>query len=146
MSVPQRRKLTSALKALLEEKTGRSVGVGSAPRNTDNLQEELPYIVIYPIAGTLYSGSAFCGPQEDVRFDYQIDSHGKRDDQAEWLADLVRETLIDRDGYGNLVNKLSFTNHSVMDQEVVGPTGKLDNVGQIWTVKETFGFTVTSRT
>lgn len=143
MNVPQRRKLTKAIKELLEEKTGRPVGISTAPRNIQNNQAELPYIVIHAISGNEYSGPQFCGPQSDVRFDYQIDSHGQRDDQAEWLADLVRETIIDRTN-GALTNKVTFPDHKIMDQEIIGPTGKLDNVGQIWTVKETFGFTVTT--
>jgi hypothetical protein len=145
MSVPQRRKLTQAIKLMLEDVTGRDVGITTAPRDIENEHQDYPYIVLHPISGGLYGGPAFCGFQEDVTYDYQINAHGQQWDQAEWLADLVREAIIARDELGNLVNEVVFPNHKVMDQHVVGPTGKLENAGQIWTVQETFGFTVTSR-
>lgn len=143
-NVPQRRKLTKALKELLELEVGVPVGVAAAPRNNDGEQADLPYIVIYPIASGFFSGPAFCGPNADVKFEFQINSEGIRDDQAEWLADLVRVTLIDRDQHGTLVNRIQYPDHSVMDQEIVGPPGKLDQVGQIWSVKESYAFSVTS--
>ena len=143
MNVPKRRKLNKAIKDLLEDKIGRPVGIATAPRNIQNGQAELPYIVIHPISGVGYNGPQFCSPQGDARFDYQIDSYGKRDDQAEWLADSVRDILVDPDNIP-FINQITFPDLKIMDQDIIGPTGKLDNVGQIWTVKETFGFSVTT--
>jgi len=84
-NIPQRRKLTEALKTLLITETGKPVGVATAPLDINGVQEELPYIVIYPLDGGGFSGPAWCGPNADAAFEYQIDSYGKRYDQAEWL-------------------------------------------------------------
>jgi hypothetical protein len=145
MIVPKRRKLTDAIKNLLENETGRPVGIGTAPVDLNSNQAELPYLVMYPIGGSSFFGPQFCGPESDVMFEYQVNSEAKRYDQADWLADLVREILIDRDSSGQLLNKVQFDGYSVMDQEIVGPPGKLEQVGQIWCVIESYGFTVTGQ-
>lgn len=144
-NVPQRRKLTDALKSLLENSTGRSVGVGSAPVDINGVQEDLPYLVVYPIPSGSFTGPILCAPNADAIFEYQINSYGRRYDQVEWLADLVRVTLVDRDSSGALVNRLSYDGHSVMDQMLLGPPGKLDEVGQIWSVMESYAIAVTSQ-
>jgi hypothetical protein len=145
MNVPKRRKVIEAIIKLIEDKSDRRVGVATAPVDVNSNQAELPYATIYPIDGSPFSGPPLCGPQEDVRFDFQINSFGKRFDQAEWLADLIREIIIGRDENGDLINKIQVDGLYILNQEVVGSTGKLDNVGQIWMVEETFGFYVTSR-
>lgn len=143
MSVPQRRNLTEALKALLIDKTGKPVEVATAPRKHDGTVADLPYAVVYPIAGGIYSGPELCSPEADVAWEYQIQCNGKRYDQTEWLMDLVRTTIIDRNN-GVLVNRITFDDHVVMDQRIVGPEGTLDEVGQIWFGSESFAFEVTS--
>lgn len=145
MNIPKRRKVIDALVALIEDKSDRRVGVAVAPVDIQGNQAELPYATIYPVDGLAFSGPPMCGPHEDVRFDFQINSFGKRHDQAEWLADLIREIIVGKDENGSLINRLQVEGMKIMDQEVVGSTGKLDNVGQIWMVVETFGFYITSR-
>ena len=144
-NVPQRRKLTDAIKSLLEDQTGKPVGVATAPQNIQGEQADLPYIVIYPLDGGIFSGPLFCGPNADASFEYQIDSYGLRYDQAEWLSDLVRVTMIDRDADGDLINRLTYDDHEVMDQISLGPPSKLDEVGQVWSAKESYLITVTSQ-
>lgn len=144
-NVPERRKLTAAVKALLEDATGKPVEVATAPRKIDGEQADLPYIVIFPVDGGTFMGPEWCGPNADAAFEYQINSYGMRYDQTEWLSDLVRVTLVDRTDGGDLVNKLTFDGHSVMDQVTLGPPGKLDEVGQIWSMQESYLITVTSK-
>ena len=144
-NIPQRRKLTEALKVMLQDQVGYPVGVANAPKTISGEVESLPYLVIYPLDSGVFMGPEWCAPEADAIFEFQISSFGLRYDQTEWLMDQVRIAIIDRDDYGQLVNRLTFDDHVVMDQRLVGPAGKLDEVGQIWSGHESYHITVTSQ-
>lgn len=144
-SVPKRRPLTQAIKDLLEAETPFKVGISYAPVDPiTGDQIPLPYYVIQPISGGSFSGPEFCAPEADVELWYQVRSSGKRDDQADLLADMAREVLLDRSS-GQFVHAITYTGHIVQQRAAVGSPGKLDRVGEIYTVPDTYSFCVTSQ-
>lgn len=93
--------VTMALSELVESVTGFPVGRGRKPLNVDP-----PYYLMYSITAT-YSGAPFSDLNEDTCLTYQFtpvsgpdpdvpDSYGVAD-QAEYMADKVREAVLGRD-------------------------------------------------
>lgn len=64
------------------------------------LRRAFPYSVLYSIPGGLLDGPPLGAPAVDAIFVYQVSSIGLRRDQADWMADTVRRTLLSRNPAG----------------------------------------------
>lgn len=95
MTVPDRQLLTTALLTMLVSGTGKPVGDHKAPLSTDP-----PYCVLYSIPGGGFWGAGLVAPDADADFVYQVDSVGLKRNQAEWLADRVRRSMLARSASG----------------------------------------------
>ncbi len=145
MAVALRRTLTEALQTMLETATTRPVGVTRIPEDVNGVQATKPYAVIFPMKNSSYGGPVFCAPQADGYFAFQIKCVGERPDQVEWMADKVREALLDRDGTGQFVTALTPTDLTVMDRYPgLDSPGTLYDSGNIFEVDDAFIIAVTT--
>jgi hypothetical protein len=145
MAVPGRRLLTDALKDMLETATGNPVGVTRIPQDINGTHVERPYSIIFPMKNSSYSGPAFCNVAADGYFSFQIKCVGSRPDQTEWLADKVREAILDRDATGAFVEPLTVADLTVMDRYPgLDSPGDLHDSGNIFEVDDTFIIAVTT--
>jgi hypothetical protein len=143
-SVVQRRLFLKGLKSLLEVELGIPVGISRAPRDGNGEFFDPPYACLHPVSTFNFEGPPLCNPESSATFEIQVDYHGLRDDQAEFLGDKGFKVLVGKDAHGTLLNKVEFEGGVVVNQFAIGGTGGLDNVGQIWTRSDSFGFAVTS--
>lgn len=56
----------------------------------------LPYVCLYQIPGGSYSGPPLWDPEADLTAIFQVDAVGTRRDQAQWLADKVKNVTLGR--------------------------------------------------
>src|SRR5438270_13362963 len=100
--VPNRLPVTEGLVALLATGTGRPVGVTRAPYKGTDVEHvaDPPYAIVYPLPGGAVTGSYFSHPDEEVTWVYEVTSVGIRDDQAQWMADVARQSILGRDASG----------------------------------------------
>ena len=116
MSIPSRRACTEALKKLIEEECGWPVDVGRAPTEQNSQQVEKPYVVILPQDRGVFSGPIFANTTADAAFEYQIVSVGETYDQAELVADKVRQVLLEKDDTGAFTYQFTVPDLKVMDR------------------------------
>lgn len=86
-----RREFADGLITALATATGRPVGDGVVPDGAT-----VPYLVVHSIDGGSWLGAPFLGDETEAELVWQVDSVGERRDQAEWMADKVRETILGR--------------------------------------------------
>lgn len=99
------RKITDALITMLETATGKQIGDARAPEPTTDDTPDYPYAVLVSLGRTQSSGS-IAAPHSDVSIMYQVTSVGENRDQADWMADKVREAILGRNSTG-FTNALS---------------------------------------
>lgn len=87
-----RRPLTHGFLELLRTGTAMPVGRGQAPA----IIAGKPWMVVHVIEGGGYDGAPLTDPTSDAAFVYQVDAVGRSEDQAEWMADVVRRTVLAR--------------------------------------------------
>lgn len=142
MTTPDRRPLTDALISALGTGTGRPVGDHQSPPSP-----VAPYCIVYASDGAELSGPALWHPEEDGAFPFLIRSVGLRRDQAEWMADRVRLTILGRSGKPfqiaiaaplgwTICDRLSGSGPSVPVPEGIPPN-------QVWNVSEHYVLKVT---
>lgn len=144
MNVPARRPVTAALKALIENATGRPCQVGIAPHDEEGDTESIPYSVLWPTAGGSFLGPPFATPEADAFFRYTVHSIGRRDDQAEFIADAVRDAIVGRNDDGSFTYNLSIEGLRVMNRSIDQSAGPMDRDGSVFTVSESFLIAVTT--
>lgn len=132
---PDRRPLTAALVQFLANRTGRPIGEGTAP-----FDAQVPYAVVYPLPGGNTWGPTYTGPDEGADVPYQVTCVGLRDDQAQWMADRVRQAMVGRTD-GQLV-PLVVPGMTVLDREMAG-YGGLDREGDVVSVPDSYTIRVT---
>lgn len=95
------RPLTSALIAMLGPAVDCPVGDHDPPRPTVAVPKPTQgrYLIVWKLAGGEVDG-AWGSPHEQAVVPYQIDAHGRSREQCEWLADRVRQVVLDRAGSG----------------------------------------------
>ena len=98
MTSPDRRLLTNALVLILENSTSRSIGDHETP---ENIPSGEPWAIVYAIPGGNFDGPPLRAPNADGSFVYQVTSAGRSREQAEWMADMVRRTLLARNADGS---------------------------------------------
>lgn len=146
MTTPRRLPVTRALKQLLiENMPTLAVEVDDAPIDPDTeTVAPLPYIVIYSIPGGAYVRDGFCGGTTRASFPYQITVFGSRSDQVQGALDDIRHIISGRDSSGDFAYPMEITGHSVMDRDSVGPAGRIDRDGKIFSSNEDYVITVTT--
>ena len=143
MTVPARRPVTAGLKALIESGTGRPCRVATAPEDEVGNTEDVPYAVLWPSTG-MFSGPGFVAPEADAVFQYTVHSVGMRDDQADFLADAVREVIVGRQENGSFLYPLTVNGLTVMNRSIAQSAGPMDLNGSVFTVAESYLIAVTS--
>lgn len=100
MTVVDRRIVTEAILTMLRTSTG--MPVGDSVLDEDDIVDQKPWGVLHPIDGGGYEGGApYTAPDSDAQLVYQVDSVGRSRGQAEWMADLVRRTMLARSSSGS---------------------------------------------
>ncbi|MEK2474044.1 hypothetical protein [Streptomyces noursei] len=127
----ERALVTLALQAMLTAATGKPCGRGRLPL-VGGQPASLPYTVLYPQGG-LTDGAPLADRAEDARLVYQMTVVAARTDQAEWLADRVRQALLGRTSSGQWVNPIPVPGMEVwaralLVDEGVDPSGGDDGV------------------
>ncbi|MEV0446301.1 hypothetical protein AB0I84_10345 [Streptomyces spectabilis] len=89
-----RSRVTEAVQAMLAAATGKPCGRGSLPRVAGK-PAPLPYTVLYPQGGPV-GGAPLADRSEDAFLIFQVTVVAARTDQAEWLADRVRQAFLGR--------------------------------------------------
>lgn len=87
------RPLDAALKSVLEEHTGRPVGVEEPPPTDPADGPPFPYALLYQ-QGARRSGPPLHDPEADARVTYQAACIGLQSDQVKALAARVRRALV----------------------------------------------------
>lgn len=118
---------------LLVNGTGKLIGDHKAPANSS-----VPYGVVYAIDGGEEWG-ALNRPESDAVMPFQVTSVGARRDQAEWMADRVRMTVLHRDVNGLFLVQLAPPAGTVIqDRRPQGGRGSIDKNGDVHEVAERF--------
>ncbi|MET8585742.1 hypothetical protein ABZX39_33465 [Streptomyces collinus] len=143
-----RRKVTTALAALLAAETGKPVGLGVMPKANP------PYYILYSVDATV-SGAPFADESEDISVVYQVTSVSGPDpkvisstgteDQAELLADKARTAILRRDpATGLWAAALTVPGAKVMCRELeTEPGGTSDPADGIISYVQRFRFDLT---
>lgn len=87
-----RRLVTASFVQLLVTGTAMPIGLRKAP----TLVDKKPWGIVHVIEGGGFSGAPLYDPDSDAAFVYQVDSVGRSEDQAQWMDDLVRSTVLAR--------------------------------------------------
>lgn len=132
---------TKALRAMLQDTTGRPVGLGRYPTDSSGQVVATPYAVLFPIPGTTYDGPPLWDAFDTPTWQYQVTSVGARADQAEWMGDRVRVALLDRLD-GRWTHELVVPGLLVLSREHVADGGADSDGGTVSQV-DRFAFTVT---
>ncbi|MGW6021269.1 hypothetical protein [Streptomyces sp. NPDC055099] len=126
-----RARVTEGLQEVLGVATGRPCGRGRLPL-LDGRPAPLPYTVLYPQGG-LVGGAPLADRAEDAGLVYQVTIVAARTDQAEWLADRVRQALLGRTATGEWSSPIPAAGVDVWARELlvddgVEPSGADDGV------------------
>lgn len=143
-TVATRRELTNAVLELLQIGTAKPVGDHTSVAGTTLQPAGFPNAVLYAIPGGGPSGgSALKAPERDGRFVYQVTSYGLTREQAEWMADMVRLTMLARDTDGSFQVALTPPTGMVIQDRMLadvsgGVTVEGDAPHRIYCVAERF--------
>lgn len=101
-----RKPVTAGLASLLSA-SGFQTGVAQAPpgimRDDDTTQLRKPYAILYPLpAVTIYGDQD--DPESMARLPYQLTCVGRKDDNAQDLADLLRARICGRQPSGEFTH------------------------------------------
>lgn len=139
--IVDRAPLTTAVKQLLLDGTGRPGDIGRAPKPVGTaVAPELPYWILYPLDGGDFTGPA-SAMHADAAIPYQVTYVGEQGLQLEQFADRGRQTMLDRTPTGAW--RLGAMGLVVMGIEFVGLPG-MDFENTIGTVADRFTVFVTT--
>lgn len=138
---PEQLPITEALVAFLAAQTGKPVGRATAPLTGAGVPAEPPYAIVYPLTGGATWGPTYDGPDEGADLPYQVTSVGLRQDQAEWMADKVRQAMLARQN-GSLAAQLAVPGVTVLDRAITA-YGGVDREGDVVSVPDSFVVRVT---
>lgn len=132
-----RRPVTAAFIDLLEITT-LPIGDHTAPTEVAGK----PWAIVYSIPGGALRDDNLAAVENGIDLIYQVTSVGRRRDQAEWMADLVRTTVMARTSSGFTTAWPAMTGLSVADRQLLGGLGGVEPSGQspheLWSVAERF--------
>lgn len=114
----RQRLITAAVLELLQTGTQFPFDVLRPPEDPDIGDTlELPYGIIIPRPRGPFTGAVYSTqPWSEAQIEYRIKSVGRRYDQAELMADTVREVMLGRDADGSYTFEMTIENHSVMER------------------------------
>lgn len=115
-----RRLVTAAMLDILVRSTKQPAGDHKAPVVSRADTAGWPYTIVYSLPGGTQERPNLRAPNADGLLVYQVTSVGLNREQAEWMADRVRLTLLGRDARGRFQVEL---------QDIDG-TRILDRMGQ----------------
>jgi hypothetical protein len=146
---PPRLPLTKALRTVLENATGKPVGLGGFPRVDAPGSPEHgqpvppPFSVLYVSPGSVYDGPPFDDDHADATWVYHVTCVGKRLDQAQWLLDRVHGAVLDRapDGQG-YATPIPVDGMKIIRRRAVAD-GAPDTEGDVASVFEQYAITIT---
>ncbi|MFI0912494.1 hypothetical protein [Streptomyces abikoensis] len=113
--------ITEAVRTMLSEAVGKPCGVGTLP-TASGAPAPLPYLVLYPL-GSDFGGAPLSDRSEDAHLVYQVTVVARRTDQAEWVADRVRQALLDRAATGAWARPLVIPGCRVWGRALVADDG-----------------------
>lgn len=135
--VSDRRIVTAALLDLLETTT-LPIGDHTAPEEVAGK----PWATLYSITGGNLSQDNLAAVEDGTDLIYQVTSVGRRRDQAEWMADLIRAKVVARTATAFVTAWPSMTGLKVADRQMWGGVGGVEQSGeaphQLWSVAERF--------
>lgn len=140
MTVPNVRPVTDALVAFLAAQTGQPVGRATAPIQADGTPYDPaqdPYAIVWPIPGGTSWGPGLVAPDAGAQLHYQVTSVGARSDQADWMADKVRQAMVGRTAGGQLAATLTVPGVAVLDREL-SLYGGVDREGDVVSVPDSY--------
>lgn len=137
---PDRRPVTEALVAFLAAQTGKPVGRATAPLAADGTPAAPPFAIVYPLPGGDTWGPTYDGPDEGAALPYQVTAVGLRADQAEWLADKVRQAMVRRTN--GALTPLAVAGLTVLDRSITGYGGTVVD-GEVVSVPDSYVVHVT---
>lgn len=133
MSV-DRRGVTDAFLALLRTGTSKPVGDHALPDHTP----DQPFAVVYSLPGGGFDGPPLTNPEDSSEFVYQVTSVGVTRQQAEWMADAIRRTVLARSSSGAFqVAIVSPTGVAICGRMGEAPGG-VEEEGNLFSVAERF--------
>lgn len=135
---PAARLLWKNLVTILATGTTKPVDLARVPSGvTFDADQTLvdPYAIVYPLIATQLSGS-LGGPDEQVCVPWQVTSVGANGEQAQAMADRVRESLLARNPNGSLVNVLVDVHE--IDRRPTMFGGPESAEGGLWQVVDSF--------
>lgn len=131
-----RRPVTAAFVELLET-TALPIGDHVAPVEVPGK----PWATVYSIPGGGLMDDNLAAVDHGIDLIYQVTSAGRRRDQAEWMADLMRTTVVGR-STGFTVAFPAVSGFTVADRQLWGGLGGVTPSGeapmQVWSVAERF--------
>lgn len=135
--VSDRRIVTAALLDLLETTT-LPIGDHTAPAEVAGK----PWAVLYSIPGGEQSTANLAAVEDGTDLIYQVSSVGRRRDQAEWMADLIRAVIVGRTAGAFTATWPAMAGLKVADRQMWGGVGGVEPSGEaphrVWSVAERF--------
>jgi len=92
-TIVERNAIDDAVITCLKTNTGRPGDIGQPPTRTPSM----PYIVLWPTSSPTID-SDWAEPYRDQGFIYDVHSVGATPLQAQWMADRVYRTMVERSG------------------------------------------------
>lgn len=140
--IPGRDEVTKAAALLVAAISGRQCGAHESPADAP-----YPFNVVHPIDMD-FDGPPLTDPDESGEIVIQVDSVGVLAEQADRLADRVRQGLLARDA-GAIVHPIELEEYGERGRWPGGGPSKPHRAGEgenaVWTVSERFVFSVTPK-
>ncbi|MFF4607913.1 hypothetical protein ACFY12_34895 [Streptomyces sp. NPDC001339] len=136
--------VTESVQVMLATATGKPCGRGRLPLVRGN-PAPLPYTVLYPQGGPV-DGAPLADKSEDGYLIYQVTVVAARADQAEWLADRVRQAFLGRTAEGGWLHSVDVPGMDVWARELLVDDGveSADSDDGVVTVVQRYELSVTA--
>jgi hypothetical protein len=142
---PNLRFFWKALVTMLATQTSKPVAFGRVPDtvtyDADNLLID-PYVIVTPLIASQIDGS-WAAPAEQVTVPLQLSSVGRDDEQAQWMADVARQTLLGRSASGAFTNDITVADVKVIDRRPTYIGGAVPAGGGLWEAIDSFDLEIT---
>lgn len=131
----------TAVISMLRAQQAFPVGDGEPP------DDEVPYYIVYPIEGGGYFGPPLTNPEADAAVVLQVNSVGRRRDQAQRLGTIARNLVLGRQASGAFQNAITGSTFVVAHRRPDGGPAGTDYSGRppdrLFTARERYVLHVT---
>ena len=129
---------------LLESGTDKQIGDHQSPTSP-----VFPYGVLTILDGSTFGGPPLVAPEADMDIPFQVDSVGRTPEQARWLADRVRRTIVARHSDGSFqVTADDPEGYHVADRQTAGgptvPIPEGNTADRVWSLPERYTIRITA--